>query len=141
MADFKTILDSEEKLLYKLVEKQAVLRDSLTEKNWDDLVRIMGEINVISDEFQMLDSEREADSEKMTEDELKPYYEQLSKLRRLLLKCKIENKALGEYVSITRTFLNSVIEKAVPHVGTKTYSRSGAVVKPQPHSVVVNQLF
>ena len=77
----------------------------------------------------------------MSKEQLAPYSEQLFKLRRMLVKCKVENQALGEYVKITKNFMDNVFEKAVPSAGTKTYSRNGTIRKPQPQSVIVNQMF
>ena len=138
---FKEILDKEQSILEKFAEKQTLLRKSVVEKSWEDLLCVMNEINVLSDSFQRLDEERALLANKMTAEELKNHFEQLSVLRRMLLKCKVENRALSQYIGTTRQFMDAVIEKTVPSAGTKTYSRNGMIRKPQPSSVIVNQMF
>ena len=87
------------------------------------------------------DSKREKIQSHMQRGDLSPYTYDLSVLRTKLLRCKAENKAFASYVNISRTFVQQVVEKALPHSRNKNYSRNGAILQPQPQSVVVNQLF
>jgi len=139
--EFKAVLDKEENLLQEFSNKQVLLRKAVVEKSWEDLLKVMSEINILSDTFETLEEKRMMLVNHMQTSEIDSFHDQLSKLRRMLVKCKIENKALGDYVSITRQFMDNVIEKAVPAAGTKTYSRNGTMRKPQPKSVIVNQMF
>ncbi|MCR4953827.1 MAG: hypothetical protein K6A43_07110 [Treponema sp.] len=139
--EFESILNKEEEILVQFAEKQVLLRKAVVEKNWESLLKVMSEINLLSDTFQPLDEKRAELAKNMSKEQLAPYSEQLFKLRRMLVKCKVENQALGEYVKITKNFMDNVFEKAVPSAGTKTYSRNGTIRKPQPQSVIVNQMF
>ena len=53
----------------------------------------------------------------------------------------MENRVITDYVNIAKTFIQEVVEKALPQSRNKNYSRNGKIVQPQPLSVVVNQLF
>jgi len=139
--EFSEILNEEDKILDELSAKQKVLRNSVNEKNWEKLIKIVSEINLISDSFQSYDSKREKIQYTLSASELQPYHETLLELHSKLLRCKAENKALGSLVNITRMFVQQVIEKALPQSRNKNYSRNGHIVNPQPQSVVVNQLF
>lgn len=139
--NFIDILDEEEKVLDSMTEKQKLLRASVTEKNWESLLSIISEINLLSDLFQKIDAERDVIQSNATTKELKPYFEQLGRLRSKLLKCKLENKALGEYVNTACGFIKEFVEKALPQSRSRVYSRNGQIVQPQPQSVVVNMSF
>ena len=139
--EFDTVLVEEEKILENLIKNQDLLRKSVTDKNWEDLTKIINTINTLSADFLTIDSEREVLQDMMKIEELKPYFERLGSMRAKLLKCKIENEALSKYVNITRNFIQGVVENALPQSGNKVYSKQGKIVQPQPQSVVVNLNF
>ena len=139
--NFEQILNKEEELLDSLTEKQAEFKVAVMEKNWEKLTSVINKINVQTDAFVELDGQREEIQYKMRAKELKPYSEKLGTLRAKLLKWKIENQALEKYVSITKDFIKEVVDNALPQSGNKVYSKRGMIVQPQPHSIVVNQLF
>ncbi len=136
--EFEEVLEQEEKILDELVKNQNLLRKAVTEKNWENLTKIINNINSISGSFVEVDTEREVIQDTMKLDEVKPYFERLGNMRSKLLKCKIENQALSKYVNITRNFIQGVVEDALPQSGNKVYSKSGKIVQPQPQSVVLN---
>ena len=139
--NFEQILNKEEELLDSLTEKQAEFKVAVMEKNWEKLTSVINKINVQTDAFVELDSQREEIQYKMRAKELKQYSEKLGTLRAKLLKWKIENQALEKYVSITKDFIKEVVDNALPQSGNKVYSKRGMIVQPQPQSIVVNQLF
>ena len=61
--------------------------------------------------------------------------------KKKLLKCKIENRVLGDYVNIARNFIMEVMENGLKQSRNKNYTRDGKIEVVQPHSVVLNQLF
>ncbi len=140
-AEFENILKLEDSILDQLSDKQALLRASVTEKNWEKLTNVVSQINSVSDSFMEIDKKREDIQDKLSVKDLRPYFDQLGKLRTKLLKCKVENKALGKYVNITKNFVQGVIDNALPQSGNRVYSNKGIIVQPQPQSLVVNQLF
>ena len=139
--EFSAILKRMDKILDTISEKQKLLREAVNKKDWNTLMSLISEVNLLSDSFKCEDSKREKIQASMKRGELSPYTYDLSILRTKLLRCKAENKAFASYVNISRTFVQQVVEKALPHSRNKNYSRNGAILQPQPHSVVVNQLF
>lgn len=139
--EFSTILKRMENILDTISEKQKLLREAVNKKDWNTLMSLITEVNLLSDSFKCEDTKREKIQSSMKRGDLSPYTYELSILRTKLLRCKAENKAFASYVNITRTFVQQIVEKALPHSRNKNYSRNGRIVQPQPHSVVVNQLF
>ena len=139
--DFEQILENEERILDELVKAQNQLRKAVTEKNWENLTKIINTINNVSENFMEVDAQREDMQDMMKMDEVKPYFERLGNMRNKLLKCKIENQALSQYVNITKNFIQGVVDNALPQSRNKVYSKSGKIVQPQPQSVVLNMDF
>ena len=136
--EFATVLAEEENLLDCLTEKQKFLRKAVMEKNWEDLVGLINEVNLISDSFQKFDIRRDEIQEKLKTEELKPYFERLGRLRTKLLKCKVENQVISNYVNVTREFIAEVVEKALPQTRNKNYTKYGTITQPQAASVLVD---
>ena len=100
--EYATILSEEENLLDRLTEKQKLLRKAITEKDWESLVGHINEVNLISDSFQKFDQRRDEIQNQLKTEEIKPYFERLGRLRTKLLKCKVENQVISNYVNVTR---------------------------------------
>lgn len=139
--EFAKILKNEDEILTSLLEKQNIVKKSVIERNWENLVVYIKDVNELSQKFEEIDIKRDEIQKNLTKEELKKYFEQLGKLRTKLLKCKVENRVLSDYVNIAKDFIQEVIEKALPQTRNKNYSRTGKIIQPQPQSVVVNQLF
>ena len=91
------------------------------------------------DSFNELDTERESlASEKKTYSEEENNL--LALVRGKLVQCRSENKALGDYIDITKGFVQKTIDEALPQSKNRLYSKKGYIVQ-QPESVVVNTLF
>jgi hypothetical protein len=140
-SDFEAILQDEDKVLSELYEKQEAVKQSVIDRNWDLLVPLLADVNSLTEKFRTLDSKRDDVQKAFSEDEVKVFYTKLAALRSLLLKCKVQNRVLTDYVNIARDFIKDVVDKALPQTRNKSYSRTGKIVQPQPVSVVVNQLF
>ena len=136
--EYSTILAEEENLLDRLTEKQQMLRKAITDKDWESLTGHINEVNLISDSFQHFDSRRDEILDKLKTDEIKPYFERLARLRTKLLKCKVENQVISNYVNVTREFIAEVVEKALPQTRNKNYTKFGTVTQTQPASVLVD---
>lgn len=139
--EFESVLDKEAKVLTELADKQAAVKQSVIDREWENLVVLISDVNRLSDAFKEIDVKRDQLQNSLDENTLKNYYEQLGSLRSQLLKCKVENRVLTDYVNIAKTFIQEVVERALPQSRNKNYSRNGKIVQPQPLSVVVNQLF
>lgn len=144
MTEFKTsykeILTQEDKTLSKVVSLQKNLRSSVQEKDWAKLMKVISDINLEMDKFNHLDEQRETAAvyAKSDDNEAK---ELLAKVRGKLVQVRTENKALSEYINITRNFVRGIIDSALPQSRAKVYGRSGKILQKQPESVVVNTLF
>ena len=136
--EYSTVLAEEENLLDRLTEKQKMLRKAITDKDWESLVGHINEVNLISDSFQKFDVRRDEIQEQLKTDEIRPYFERLGRLRKKLLKCKVENQVISNYVNVTREFIAEVVEKALPQTRNKNYTKYGTITQSQPASVLVN---
>lgn len=141
LGEFEDILKKEEALLDDFEQKQNELKNSVREKNWENLNSLIFLMNKMSDDFVKIDSCRDEIQALLKNDEVKAYFEKLRNLRSKLLKCKLENKVLTEYVNIAHSFIQEVIEKAVPQRRNRNYTKNGQILQAQPQSVVLNQLF
>ncbi|MBR1640523.1 MAG: hypothetical protein IJ688_14205 [Treponema sp.] len=138
VTEYTLILKNEDKVLDELTEKQKEMRKALMEKNWDSLLKVMSEVNSLSENFQDFDARRDEIQQQLKSDELKSFYETLSALRSKLLKCKVENQVISNYVTVTRHFISEVVEKALPQTRNKNYTKTGALTQPQTSSVLVD---
>lgn len=136
--DFSQILIEEENLLDKILYKQTELKNSLKEKNWENLNTIINEINLISDYFQSVDLHRDSIQKTFSNEDIRPFYDNLLQLRIKLMKFKSENQVISSYVNVTRNFISEVIEKALPQSRNKNYTKNGMVTQTQPASVLVD---
>lgn len=136
--EYSNILAEEENLLDRLAEKQVVLRKSVTEKDWECLVDLITEVNMISDSFQKFDVRRDEIQQQLKSEELKPFFDRLARLRTKLLRCKVENQVISNYVNVTRQFISEVVEKALPQTRNKNYTKYGTITEPKAASVLVD---
>lgn len=134
------VLNEQNSILDVVLTKQQELRNSVNEKNWTNLMTVISEINLSMDKFNKLDEEREEIT--TTEDISNSEYKRiLSIVRGKLVKSRTENKVLSEYINITKVFVQSIIDNALPQSRNKLYSRNGNIIQSHPQSVVVNTLF
>lgn len=138
--NFEIILENQNQLLDHMKVAQAKLRKAVMDKDWKDLTKVISEINLFSDSFQQMDKARDEIQVLMSADELHPYVQKLMSLRNKLSACKIENKALGDYLTIARGFIDGVINNALPSSRAKVYTRTGAMMQKKPESVVLSTL-
>ena len=126
-----SILSEENKILDEVILNQVSFRQAVTQKNWQMLMSLSSSIGKLMDTFNSLDEKREElmqdKMESFEKDE--KFIEFFTVLRGKLVKCRTENKALSDYISVTRNFVRN-----------KVYTKSG-IVQKQPQSVVVNTLF
>lgn len=133
------VMQEENALLDKILSVQTVLHNCVKEKNWEELNKNIEDLQNLSDKFVELEEKRTELSEQVGKDdaEVRPV---LSEVRGKLQRSKIENRALNEYISTTRKFLQGVFDEVVPQRRNKLYSSKGEIVKPELSSVVLNKL-
>ena len=64
----------------------------------------------------------------------------MKQIQSKLMKSKIVNSALNDYIKISRGFVQGVFDNVVPQRKTTVYSRTGALVKNQPQSMILNTI-
>ena len=134
------IMQEESALLDTILAQQSVLHVCVTSRKWDELEEAMSRLQALSDTFTELEEERMTLSERINlavESDIAPVMQQV---RSKLIKSKVENTALNEYIKMTRRFLQGVFDSVVPQRRNTLYSRTGEIVKPELSSIVVNQV-
>lgn len=131
---FETILDLEDNLISEIALIQKNIHDAVLSKSWENLTLLINNMKDASSDFEKIDLQRDELQREMTSAELRPYSKKLLIMRSKLSQSKIQNQVLNDYISITRGFINGVLDKA----STKTYSRYGQIVQKQPVSVLVS---
>ena len=121
--EFSVLINNEGIILDDLSDKQAVLRKAIIEKDWTLLVDMINEVNQLSESFQVSDIRRDEIQNQLTSEEIKPFLDKLSTLRTKLLKCKVENQVISNYVNVTKQFISEVVEKALPQTRNKNYTK------------------
>ncbi len=98
---------------------------------------IISAVNVAMDKFTALDEKRESLSRDINSGEC---FDLLCEVRGKLLKCRVENNALNQYVGTASRFVRGIVNEALPQSRPRLYSHRGRVVQAQPKSIVVNTL-
>lgn len=140
LKEYESILSKENETLDSILTKQDELKNYVTNRNWEKLIKVISEINMLSDSFNQIDNLRDEFAKKMIAEEKAIYSSKISELRSKLTKSKVQNETLSKYISITRGFIQNVMEKAIPQARSKIYSKKG-IVQNQPQSVVLDKLF
>lgn len=138
--EYRDVLENENKMISEVLCLQQDLRKAVNSKDWIMLMQTSDSLNEKMDSFNNLDKRREQLS-LMVKGHDREAAALVASVRKKLLKSRIENKAFSEYISVTREFVRSVVDTAVPQSRNKLYSRKGCIVQPQPERVVVDALF
>ncbi|MDD5929911.1 MAG: hypothetical protein PUC37_08950 [Spirochaetales bacterium] len=138
ISEYSLLLKNEDKILDTLSQKQMELRNVLQNKDWSSLTTLMADVNRLSDDFQRFDSRRDELQKQMAPADVKSFYDILSHLRSKLLKCKLENQVITNYVTVTKQFISEVVEKALPQTRNKNYTKDGTITQPHAQSVLVD---
>ena len=134
---YKDILIEERDVLSNIIDRQNELRKAVKEKDWIKLMDIISAVNVAMDKFTALDEKRESLSRDINSGEC---FDLLCEVRGKLLKCRVENNALNQYVGTASRFVRGIVNEALPQSRPRLYSHRGRVVQAQPKSIVVNTL-
>ena len=134
---YKDILIEERDVLSNIIDRQNELRKAVKEKDWTKLMDIISAVNVAMDNFTALDEKRESLSRDINSGEC---FDLLCEVRGKLLKCRVENNALNQYVGTASRFVRGIVNEALPQSRPRLYSHRGRVVQAQPKSIVVNTL-
>ena len=149
----KTVLVSQDNLLAEIYDSQKKLREAVNQRDWDELQYHLASFDALSNKFSQLENERikcfeyfglndgaslNLKDNKISKESMNDIQELYNSVKQRLLASKIENKALNDYIKITTEFLQGVFDNVVPQRKTTVYSRTGALVKNQPQSMILN---
>lgn len=134
------VLEEESQLLDDILSLQGVVRLCVKKRKWNELEKNLSELQTKGDRFSELDLMREklsAEKSLYTDSNVAVCS---NVVRSKLVKSKIENQVLNEYVSTTRKFLQRVFDDALPESRNKIYDRYGRIVKKETRSLILNQV-
>lgn len=149
------ILIKQNEMLTVILAEQRLIREAVTNRDWERLDAAIHRIQVLSDEFTSLESERLTTVFNFIGNETLDVYqiahlfsydlrqtvlENFRMMRQKLAVSKIENDTISEYIRITKDFLQSVFDNAVPQARNTVYSAKGNIVKTMPESIILDQL-
>ncbi len=134
------ILEQENQLLDEILNSQTKVHIAVKTKDWTGLEDEMAKIHTLSLDFSTIDIQREKIMEE--DSEIRADEKALMvTLHSKLLKSKIENQVMNNYIEVTRNFVQGILDNAVPQRRNILYSRDGKIVKREPESVVLNKVF
>ena len=134
------VLEEESQLLDDILSLQGAVRLCVKKRKWNELEKNLSELQAKGDRFSELDLMREelsAGKNLYTDSNIAVCS---NAVRSKLVKSKIENQVLNEYVSTTRKFLQRVFDDALPESRNKIYDRYGRIVKKETRSLILNQV-
>lgn len=136
---FCQTLNAEAELLDTIIEVQKSVHECVLKRNWLLLEEKIAKMNELSSLFAELDKKRE---ELESEHNFKDFETAAAKaqVKSRLLKSKLQNKVLNEYIFTTKSFLQGIFDQVLPERRNVTYSRYGKIVKPELHNVVLDQI-
>ena len=149
---YETLL-AQNAILEDIISQQKIVHTAVTNKEWKVTEDSLRDLKNLTEKFRKLEQIRVQLCEKICPENSKnmtevaemlplalktPFIATFHEVRQKLTVSKIENKAINDYIRITQTFLQGVMESVIPQRRNKVYSRTGAIVKNQPESVVLN---
>ncbi|MBP5402852.1 MAG: hypothetical protein J6Y36_06825 [Treponema sp.] len=138
MADIIGILKKEDSVMDEILTCQGNIREAVKQRDWMELEKNITKMQSYTVDFICLDDQRDSIKKAdFTEEE----HELMKSIQSKLIKSKIENSSLSDYVNISHGFVQNVLENVVPQRRNVLYSKNGAIVKKQPQSVVLNRVF
>ena len=132
------VMQRENALLDRILEAQNEIHDRVRRKDWEGLSERLDALEALSVEFEDLEVDRTTLSELVDIRIDEDFSDVLRDVRGKLERSKIENRALNEYVTVTRRFLEGVLDSAVQHDRNVLYSKSGKVVHPKPSGIALD---
>ena len=138
MMTFTQILQKEDDLIENILESQVCVREAVKVRNWIDLEKNIVKMQEYATEFINLDNLREQfDKSNISEED----HILMKQIQSKLMKSKIVNSALNDYIKISRGFVQGVFDNVLSKRKNVVYSKNGSVVKTLSDSVVLNKVF
>lgn len=135
MNNLMEILNKEDEVMDVILQTQVKIHEAVKSRDWFVLESNISKMQDLTVDFIALENTR--DSIKKADFNTEEH-DLMKKVQSKLIKSKIANSALNDYVKISRGFVQNVLDNVVPQRRSVVYSRTGALVKQQPKSVVLN---
>lgn len=132
------ILLKEDAVMDSILDAQVKIHEAVKARDWFTLDSNISKMQDLS--VQFIDLENTRDSIKKT-DFTAEEHKLMKQIQSKLIKSKIANSTLNDYVKITKGFVQNVLDNVVPQRRNVLYSKNGTIVKQQPVSVVLNKVF
>lgn len=132
------ILLKEDAVMDSILDAQVKIHEAVKSRDWFTLDSNISKMQDMS--VQFIDLENTRDSIKET-DFTAEEHKLMKQIQSKLIKSKIANSTLNDYVKITKGFVQNVLDNVVPQRRNVLYSKNGTIVKQQPVSVVLNKVF
>lgn len=132
------ILNNENNVMDLILDAQHKIHEAVKSRDWFTLESNMSKMQDLSVQFIALEDTR--DSIKKT-DFNEEEHNMMKIIQSKLIKSKIANSALNDYVKISKGFVQNVLDNVVPSRRNVLYSRNGTLVRQQPVSVVLDKVF
>ncbi len=126
-----SVMKKQSDILDEILIEQDLVRKSVISRDWDTLQKSLNTIDDYSSAFCSLECERETYSDESSFPELR------REVKTKLLKSKIENDSLNEYLRITNDFLQGLFDNVIPNRRNVLYCKTG-ILKNQPECMVLN---
>ena len=153
--EINDILVRENDLLNAILSEQRLIRETVTNRDWERLDNSIQRIQGLSEQFTQFEAYRAKLVFNFTGNEKLDIYqiahlfsldlrqtvlENFRLMKQKLAVSKIENDALSDYIRVTKDFLQGVFNNAVPQARNTVYSKKGRIVNAMPESVVLDRM-
>ena len=121
-----------------ILDAQHKIHEAVKSRDWFTLESNMSKMQDLSVQFIALEDTRDSIKKSDFNEE---EHNMMKIIQSKLIKSKIANSALNDYVKISKGFVQNVLDNVVPSRRNVLYSRNGTLVKQQPVSVVLDKVF
>ena len=147
----REILLNEIELVNRISNLQEQIRNAVIDRNWTDFESHFSELNLIGDEFTVLEAEREQCFGKsngfyaliscFTQEQGRELSEIYRNLKLKTLQIKITGEIIVDFITQARATIAGFFEIAFPDRGGKIYTPHGKHFSHDMRSMVLNQRF
>ncbi len=132
------ILNNENNVMDLILDAQHKIHEAVKSRDWFTLESNMSKMQDLSVQFIALEDTRDSIKKSDFNEE---EHNMMKIIQSKLIKSKIANSTLNDYVKISKGFVQNVLDNVVPSRRNVLYSRNGTLVKQQPVSVVLDKVF
>lgn len=132
------VLRREDELLNRILEEQHNLRDAVKTRQWDSLMQTISIVSMLADDFNSTDNERNILEADISSQEASALLPLRTAVKTKLMRSKAASHALSEYIAITKSFVQQVMDDAADSESANVYNKDGRYSRGTPRSVLVD---